>query len=196
MRLRDGGGVGSDADWFSPRAADWLGALRRRWMRLIHDWQLVSPLRDASAVHSKSPWLCEDEILELRSVLVSFLRDQGYTCSACVADGQPLALELWEALFKLTNDVDGVLPGLLEHGVPTGILETIPPSDVWRKVDVTERPDLDLRVFDMPWGSALDDPETVFSWRRTMCVQASLPGSMVVWKRPGDCSATIAQPAS
>ena len=46
--------------------------------------------------------------------------------------------------------------------MPTGILETIPPSGVWKKVDVTERPDLDLRVFDTPWGSALEGPETVF----------------------------------
>ena len=56
--------------------------------------------------------------------------------------GQPLALDLWRDLFAFTGDVDSALIPLLQDGVPTGIQSTIPPSGA-------------------PWGSALDDPETL-----------------------------------
>ncbi|OLQ06360.1 Protein lap1 [Symbiodinium microadriaticum] len=69
-RLRDGGGVGSDADWGSPREeTDVLSALRVEWLRLIHDWHLVPRLLKAVAERSKDAWLSEEEVHILREVL-------------------------------------------------------------------------------------------------------------------------------
>ena len=160
-RLRDGGGVESDADWASPRVdTDRLGELRVEWLRLIHDWHLVPRLLRAVAERSKVAWLSDEEILALRGVLVSFLKRQGFHCSAAIEPGQPLALELWDALFALCDDVDQELPSLLRKGVPTGILNTIKPSGVWREIDVPDRPNLALQLFDTPWGSAVEDCST------------------------------------
>ena len=42
LRLRDGGGIHSDADWCYPRAADSLKQLRRLWLQRIEQWGLQS----------------------------------------------------------------------------------------------------------------------------------------------------------
>ena len=176
-RLRDGGGVGSDADWGSPREeTDVLSALRVEWLRLIHDWHLVPRLLKAVAERSKDAWLSEEEVHILREVLVSFLKSRGLKCSAAIEPGQPLALELWEGLFSLCGDVDQQLPSLLREGVPTGILRTIPPSGVWRETEVPERPNLELHTFDTPWGSAREDCHTACE-----LVEEDVKAGFAVW---------------
>ena len=93
-----GMGVDSDADWASPRVGtDRLGGLRVEWLRLIQDWHLVPRLLRAVAERSKVAWLSDEEILALRGVLVSFLKRQGFHCSAAIEPGQLWALELWDA---------------------------------------------------------------------------------------------------
>ncbi|CAE7472172.1 Ubr3, partial [Symbiodinium pilosum] len=153
LRLHDGGGIHSDADWFYPRAADSLKQLRRLWLQRIEQWGLEQRLVSAIASGARNPLLSDGEIQQLRFDVVSFLREQGIERSERVVPGQPLALELWDGLFTVTQDVDAELPRLLEHGVSTGVVNTIPPSGVWREVEVAERPDLELLVHDAPWGS-------------------------------------------
>ena len=84
--------------------------------------------------------------------------------------------ELWDGLFCLTQDLDAELPRLLDQGVPTGIVRTIPPSGVWRDLEVAERPDLELLVCDSPWGSGLDDPSTLLD-----LVQADVDAGFAEW---------------
>ena len=39
-RLRDGGGVASDADWYFPRAPDSLQQLRRTWLQRVDEYNI------------------------------------------------------------------------------------------------------------------------------------------------------------
>ncbi|CAE7027690.1 unnamed protein product [Symbiodinium sp. CCMP2592] len=138
-RLRDGGGVGSDADWGSPREdTDVLSALRVEWLRLIHDWHLVPRLLKAVAERSKEAWLSDEEIHILREVLVSFLKSRGLKCSAVVEPGQPLALELWEGLFSLCGDECPLAFFAPSH---------LPGCGVSRETDVAERPNVELHTW-------------------------------------------------
>ena len=120
--------------------------------------------------------LSEQEITVLRGDLITFLNKHGICRAGQIVPGQPLALELWDGLFCLTQDLDADLPRLLDQGVPTGIVHTIPPSGVWREVEVAERPDLGLLVCDSPWGSGLDDPATVLD-----LVQADVDAGFAEW---------------
>ncbi|CAE7731791.1 unnamed protein product, partial [Symbiodinium pilosum] len=100
----------------------------------------------------------------------------GIERSERVVPGQPLALELWDGLLTVTQDVDAELPRLLEHGVSTGVVNTIPPSGVWREVEVAERPDLELLVHDAPWGSGRADPRLLME-----LVQADVDCGFAEW---------------
>ena len=161
QRLRDGGGVGSTADWRFPRVADLLKELRVQWVSRFEQWDLLHRVQRAASCQSSEAWLSDGEIERLREDLLSVLKDHGFNSSTRIVAGQPLALDLWRDLFALAGDVDSALIPLLQDGVPTGIQNTIPPSGVWREVDVPARPNLELLVLDAPWGSALDDPETL-----------------------------------
>ena len=73
---------------------------------------------------------------------MSFLSEHGFARAAnFCAWAAAIALELWDGLFSLTGDI-------LAQGVPTGIVTAIPPSGVWRQVDLPEHPDLELPVHD------------------------------------------------
>ena len=119
QRLRDGGGVKSDADWRFPRAEDLLKELRCRWLSRFEQWGLVPRLLRAASCQSSEAWLRDGEIQCLREDLLSFLKDHGFYSSSRIAVGQPLALELWRDLFALTGDVDQALIPLLQAGVPS-----------------------------------------------------------------------------
>lgn len=103
--------------------------------------------------------LNDDEVDILRADVSLFLKDHGHPCNTVVSAGQPLALELWDALAHFLGDVDAGLPSILQRGVPTGVLATIPCFGVWQPTDCAERPALDLQVHGEPWHSATADPD-------------------------------------
>ncbi len=75
------------------------------------------------------------------------------------------------------------MPQILSAGVnPTGILEDIPPSGIWRPVEKPERPDLELGIFEEPWGSAVNDPECLMQ-----LVEADVAAGFADWL-PGGLS--------
>ena len=176
--MRDGGGVASDADWYYPRAPDSIKQLRRMWLQRIDEYDLVPRLARALNLSSgeRKAMLSEQEITVLRGDLITFLSKHGICRTGKIVPGQPLALELWDGLFCLTQDLDTDLPSLLDQGVPTGIVHTIPPSGVWREVEVAQRPDLELLVCDSPWGSGLDDPATLLD-----LAQADVDAGFAEW---------------
>jgi len=94
LRLRDGGGLLSDADWASPRDADLFHALRQQWWQRIFGWNLVSRLEAHVAARCRTPLLKDEEISCLRDDLASFLKKQGFACSSSIASGEPIAL-IW-----------------------------------------------------------------------------------------------------
>lgn len=156
--LKDGGGIASTADWKHPQSGDMLSSLRRSFLQLMANWQLVRRLQAHVAQSSRQSLLTNEEVEHLRRVVADFLSGEGLPCSTEVAAGQPLTLDLWRGLLSLCNDVDLGLPSLLKEGVRTGIQCDIPPSGVWRPVNKPERPDVELEVLQEPWGSALNDP--------------------------------------
>ena len=115
FRLRDGGGLHSDADWWEPRCADILGDLRRCWLGHIDSWGLVPRVLQALRSPSDDSWLDDSEIQVLREDVLSFLKNHGYHSSACVTPGQPLTLDFWRDLFAMTGDIDTSLIPLLSH---------------------------------------------------------------------------------
>ena len=50
-----------------------------------------------------------------------------------MVEHQPFLLDVWRALSLATCNVNGALPGILTHGVRTGILHPIQPSGVWEE---------------------------------------------------------------
>ena len=74
-----------------------------------------------------------------------------------------MPIELWD-------DLDVALPGLLAECVPTGVLEAIEPSGVWRATDIEE---LDLHIWEEP---GLDNPDLL-----TDLVQADVDEGFAEW---------------
>ena len=176
VRLKDGGGIISDADWKEPKSVDRLGALRRVFMQRISSWNLSARLLAHVATAKREPLLNEREVCVLQQDMAAFLTSEGFPCSAVVDKGQPLTLSIWDALLKFLGDVDTVLPSLLMQGVPTGILADIPMSGVWRPVEPDDRPNLELLLHAEPWGSALDDPDCLLE-----LVEADVQAGFAEW---------------
>ena len=98
-RLRDGGGVASDADWYYPHAPDSLKQLRRMWLQRIDEYDLVPRLARALSSGERKAMLSEQEITVLRGDLITFLSKHGICRTGQIVPGQPLALELWMVCF-------------------------------------------------------------------------------------------------
>ena len=146
-------------------------------MELVCEWQLLPRLRSHVAQASREPLLCEDEVQCVRQRLADFLMSKGFPCKVEVPPGQPLTLDLWRALLLFCDDIDVKLPGILREGVPTGILEDVLPSGVWRAVDKPVRPEgVELEILDEPLGSALEDPDCVMR-----LVQADVEAGFADW---------------
>ena len=168
FRLKDGGGVWSDADWMSPRGAHSWQGLRQSGEQRVVAWSLIPRLLDAA---DRCPLLSDDEVPVLRRDIVSFLRQKGWRCTAAVTESQPFTLEVWGALRRYLNDCDAGLPDILQRGAPAGILTDIPVSGVWHPV---ERP-VQI-VHDEPWASATDDPGCL-----VRLVQADIDAGFAEW---------------
>ena len=160
----DGGGICSTADWFQPRVKDDLFRdLRRRFESLAMEWRLVPRLMAHVSNPTDAELLSAEEVLHLREEIVGFLRNHGFSCNGDVEPNHPFLLSVWQALAKMTVDVDPHLPNILSEGVPTGIESPISPSGVWDAVDfdgMAPEPELvpcDLLVHLEPWRSAAED---------------------------------------
>ena len=175
-RLKDGGGITSDADWSTPRAEDSLKGLRQILLGCIARWNLVERLTAHIAGAQREPLLNDGEQHSLRSEFVAFLTSKGFPCTSTIEQGQPLTLEIWHALLAYLQDIDCNLPSILKEGVPTGIVSDIQASGVWIPTDTPERPDLELVVHDSPWGSAADDPKCLME-----LVQADISAGFAEW---------------
>ena len=176
--LRDGGGLVSDGDWGKPKGLDSFAALRKQWFKRI--FGVGSGAAVAGACACKEPMLSASETATLRNDLQAFLLTQGLSADNNITTGQPLALGLMEACQQVCGDVDTKLTQQLAEGVPTGVVNTIPASSVWQQVDVAERPELSLLVWDEPWQSGSDDPKTLLG-----LVQADVDDGFAEWLSGG-----------
>ena len=162
--ILDGGGLGSSADWLVPRVSeDLFLQLRRKFQSWALEWRVVDRLRKHVAAKCSNCLFTKAEIHLLQAGLVEFLNSRGHTCNSCVEPHQPFLLSAWRALAEFVQDIDGSLANVLSEGVPTGIVEPIPASGVWERleepINVADEPD--LVVHDQPWKSAQSDPVLV-----------------------------------
>ena len=177
LRLKDGGGIHSTADWYLPKGVDLLAELRSQFLDLVCEWQLLPRLRSHVAQASREPLLNEDEVQCVKYRLADFLTSKRFPCKVEVPPGQPLTLDLWRALLLFYDDIDMKLPCILREGVPRGILADVLPSGVWRAVDKPERPEgVELEILEEPWGSALEDPDCLMR-----LVQADVEAGFADW---------------
>ena len=157
--IPDGGGCLSTADWSIPRVKEnTFKSLRQMFELLAKKWGLVPRLLAHVANPTADSLLRDSEIQCVRQELVDFLCSQGYHCDAEVSPDQPFLLNAWEALARITGDIDSALPSLLKDGVPIGILTPIAPSGVWDPIEVEHDMGQTLLIHREPWGSALNAP--------------------------------------
>ena len=162
--IEDGGGLNSSADWLAPReAVDFFGDLRRHFISLAVQWDLVPRLQGLLRGHVDEPLLSLAEMQMVQQALVRFLCAKGFACSSVIVEHQPFLLDVWRAISLATCDIDCSLPGILTEGVPTGIIDSIPPSGVWEQVCSPEEQPSDLLVHLEPWGSAQNDEDLALS---------------------------------
>ena len=159
--IEDGGGLNSSADWLAPReAVDFFGDLRRHFISLAVQWNLVPRLQGLLHEHVDEPLLSLAEMQMVQQALVRFLCAKGFACSSVIVEHQPFLLDVWGAISLATCDIDCSLPGILTEGVPTGIIDSISPSGVWEQVCSPEEQPSDLLE---PWGSAQNDEDLALS---------------------------------
>ena len=162
--IEDGGGLNSSADWLAPReAVDFFGDLRRHFISLAVQWDLVPRLQGLLREHVDEPLLSLAEMQMVQQALVRFLCAKGFARSSVIVEHQPFLLDVWRAISLATCDIDCSLPGILTEGVPTGIIDSIPPSGVWEQVCSPEEQPSDLLVHLEPWGSAQNDEDLALS---------------------------------
>ena len=88
VRVPDGGGCHSTADWSVPQAKfDLFGPLRKKFEHFCKDWDLVNRLRNHVAVPSPVSLFSDAEIQVVRMELVSFFafKRLSLQCQCCGA---------------------------------------------------------------------------------------------------------------
>lgn len=159
-RIEDGGGVTSTADWRAPPEGldDSFEGLRSIFERFASEFELI-PRLEAGWKKGAQGLLNDRETLELRKRCTDWL---GAPASLQIKEGQPMALDVLQALLQRSNDRDTSLPSHLRAGVRTGVLSEIEPSGLFPVEDRSPKAvDQDLRRFLCNWKSAESEPEVV-----------------------------------
>ena len=161
----DGGGLPSHADWSQFNASqDFLGTLRKNWMKHILDHQWHKRLVAHFANGHDCPPFSENELQPLKEFLDEFLTAQGIFPDWDIPHDQPMHLHILEALGKIIHDPDKSIFGYLKTGVPIGISDKIE-----RSLCFPEAPTKDddaqslLSIHNCNWRSAEDEPDIVES---------------------------------
>ena len=158
--IADGGGLHSTAAWLVPQeGVDQLKMLRRKFLRWAASWGVIPRLVSHVSEQRDQPLFSPEELDSLREALADFLASRGCECALLVQKHQPFLLDVLRALSELVHDVDSVLPGILAEGVPTGVIDPIPPSGVWEEAVAEDKcaQAFDFVVNTKPWKSGLED---------------------------------------
>ena len=110
--------------------------------------------------------LSQLELNPLKQILHDWALKQGISVDWSVPSFQKFRLSLLHELAKFSQDPDLDLHAHLAHGVPTGVLEAIPPGHIWpRKPPSTsaEPPPLHSFESESNWTGAQEDPDLTLS---------------------------------
>ena len=161
----DGGGLPSSADWRRPPdgASDVLKGLRRALEEVISQHGCVPSLLEALSSQSKECPFKNSVVAHARGAIQKWLKSKGVESTLEIRPGQPFLLDLFSGLLDVIGDVDRKLPSILKDGVPTGVLQPIPASGVWRTAKDQPLPEVDLAECTSNWKSADDDVESAMA---------------------------------
>lgn len=161
--VNDGGGFPSSANWTVNYHQDRFASLREDLWHFGQHNGLVEKVRNHLQTQNSEPPLAEEDLNPLKQIVHNWMSSQGFTPSWAIAPGQRFRLNLLQNLAALVNDPDKDLHYHLQQGVPTGVLEPIPPGHIWPSKPSAEISSEPLQSFDSNWAGAEEDPDLTWS---------------------------------
>ena len=179
--LNDGGGIPSSADWSIPHKTDSFHELRNQLLQYGQENKLVDRVFAHLQQQNPDPPLQESELNPMKQITHAWAHRQGFTIDWTVPEGQRFRLFLLEQLAIWTKDPDLGLHHHLQQGVPTGVLQDIPPSNIWPKKPHSAGEPEPLKSFSENWQGANEDPNLTWCLINEEITQgwvAEVPGGL------------------
>ena len=163
LMINDGGGLPSSADWSVPHRTDIFDHLRQHLFHFGIENGLVDKVFNNLQYQREEAPLTPHELNPLKQIFHQWALQQGINLDWSIPEHQHFRLYILQALATLTQDPDADLHLHLQQGVPTGVLDPIPPSHIWPKKPQNEIPSDHLHSFDSNWAGANEDPQLTWS---------------------------------
>lgn len=158
--VNDGGGLTSSGDWSVPHQPDRFQDLRRRWLEFGQHSRLQERVLEHLQQQKEDPPLTDVELNPLRQLMDNWFQQQGGTPDWSIPKGQHFRLGLLQQLAGWINDADTTLHHHLQAGVPTGVIDPIPPSTIWPRKPPADEEFLEpLSICEGNWAGADADPQ-------------------------------------
>ena len=161
--INDGGGLPSSADWSVPHRSDRFEPLRNKLFQFGKEHGLIEKALNHLHTQAEEAPLTPTELNPLKQIFHQWALEQGISLDWSIPQHQHFRLHLLQVLSNLTQDPDVELHYHLQHGVPTGVLDPIPPSYIWPKKPQSELPNVQLQSFDSNWSGANENPQLTWS---------------------------------
>ena len=161
--LNDGGGIPSTGDWSVNHHADIFASLRERIWQYGCETKLHTRVEQHLREQRPDPPLTEMELNPLKQIMNHWASEQGWNLDWSIATGQKFRLKILETMAEYTRDPDLALHPHLQAGVPTGVLEDIPPSYIFPPKTSQSSVAHHLQSFSENWKGAMDDPD--LTWK-------------------------------
>ena len=159
VRVEDGGGLLSTADWLRPRSGDHLSSLRRAWsQRLLTDGLCNKIARHFSAA-PEAPPLDDAELQPFLADLCHFFSVSDRESFLSISPGQPFRLGVFQRLLRCTQDPEECLCPMLAEGVRLGVGVPLAPS-IHSTLHGSSA-QVDLTICEGSWASATSHPTEV-----------------------------------
>ena len=159
QHVNDGGGLPSSGDWTVPHKPDSFQDLRQRWLDFGRLHQLQDRVLQHLQQQKEDPPLSDIELNPMIQLMDHWCQQQGWIPNWSIPEGQHFRLGLFQQLAHWVQDADTSLHPHLHAGVPTGVIDAIPPSTIWPRKPPKEDDHLDpLTVCEGNWQGAEADP--------------------------------------
>ena len=162
--VNDGGGLPSTGDWTVSKRLDIFSDLRKRISEHGHHYGLIPKVLEHLRNQSPEAPLTLAELNPLKQIVHDWGLKHQMILDWTVAPFQHFRLNLLQSLALFMQDPDVELHHHLLQGVPTGLLDPIPPGYIWpsKPQSKAEDPGL-LQSFDTNWTGAEEDPHLTLS---------------------------------
>lgn len=119
------------ANWTVNLRPDIFEPLRESLWHYGQEQGLVSKVLNHLHHQQSDAPLSEDDLNPMKQIVNNWMLTHGKTHCWSIAPGQRFQLDVLQQLAQLVNDPDVDLHHLLQNGVPTAVLEPIPPGHIW-----------------------------------------------------------------